>query len=299
MIRFALRHQPAAPRRSKSTRRGLGPDPAHHQRDRRARPRHPRLHRPPTTSSSTPPAATQWRSRRPSPARAPTPPTPPTRRPSPSTEPFQAADCAEPHIQPAFTVSTSGKAIQSQRGEPQSQDHLPQHAAGHAGEHHKRQGRTPQAAPLQADHPAEGVPGSGVRHEPRGCPPASIVGHAKAITPILPVPLEGPAYFVSYGGEGSPSSDRVCRAMGSRSTWWGNVHLKGGDHREHVQDGPRPARHELRTDAPSRPLLRVGGEWQPLRPHAHRRYPQDRQRGAFRATTSECASRSGSRPPPA
>ena len=42
---------------------------------------------------------------------------------------------------------------------------------------------------------------------PAGCPAASIMGHAKAITPLLPVPLEGPAYFVSHGGRSVPEPD--------------------------------------------------------------------------------------------
>ena len=30
---------------------------------------------------------------------------------------------------------------------------------------------------------------------PAGCPAASVIGHAIVHTPLLPVPLEGPAYF--------------------------------------------------------------------------------------------------------
>ncbi len=36
------------------------------------------------------------------------------------------------------------------------------------------------------------------------CPPASIIGHAVVHTPVLPVPLEGPVYFVSYAGAKFP-----------------------------------------------------------------------------------------------
>jgi hypothetical protein len=36
-----------------------------------------------------------------------------------------------------------------------------------------------------------------------------VIGHAKVITPLVPVPLEGPIYFVSHGGEAFPSLEMV------------------------------------------------------------------------------------------
>jgi len=56
---------------------------------------------------------------------------------------------------------------------------------------------------------------------PAGCPAASVVGHATAVTPVLPVPLSGPAYFVSNGGEAFPNLIIVLQGYGV------TVHLVG------------------------------------------------------------------------
>jgi hypothetical protein len=63
---------------------------------------------------------------------------------------------------------------------------------------------------------------------PAGCPAASVVGHAKVITPLLPVPVEGPAYFVSHGGEAFPSLTMVLQGDGVTVDLVGTTFIKKG-----------------------------------------------------------------------
>jgi hypothetical protein len=63
---------------------------------------------------------------------------------------------------------------------------------------------------------------------PAGCPVPSIIGHAVVHTPILPVPLEGPVYFVSHGGEAFPQLIVVLQGYGITIDLVGNTQIKNG-----------------------------------------------------------------------
>jgi hypothetical protein len=64
--------------------------------------------------------------------------------------------------------------------------------------------------------------------DPSGCPNGSVVGSATAITPVLPVPLIGPAYFVSHGGEAFPQLIIVLQGYGVTVDLVGDTFIKGG-----------------------------------------------------------------------
>ncbi len=130
-----------------------------------------------------------------------------------ATAPFEAADCSSLAFKPTFKVSTSAKASRL-NGESLTAKLTVPGALGSNSNIHLVKVELPKQLPSRLTTLRKACLASVFEANPADCPPASIIGHAEAITPILPVPLEGPAYFVSHGGEAFPSLIVVLQGYG-------------------------------------------------------------------------------------
>jgi hypothetical protein len=131
---------------------------------------------------------------------------------SPVSVPFQAANCASLKFGPKFAVST---AAQSTKADGASLSVKLTYPTGPGYANIKSvKVDLPKQLPSRLTTLQKACTAAQFEANPGGCPEASIVGHAKAITPILPVPLEGPAYFVSHGDEAFPSLIVVLQGYG-------------------------------------------------------------------------------------
>jgi hypothetical protein len=132
---------------------------------------------------------------------------------------FQVGSCRSLTFKPDFKVSTSGK---TSRKDGASLDAKILYPTGELGDN-QASGQSnvksvkvdlPKQLPSRLTTLQKACTAATFEANPANCPEDSRVGTATAVTPVLPVTLTGPAYFVSYGGAKFPELVVVLQGYG-------------------------------------------------------------------------------------
>jgi hypothetical protein len=133
---------------------------------------------------------------------------------APITSHFQVGSCQSLKFQPGFKVSTTGKTSKANGASLHITLTYPNVPQGTETNITRAKFDLPKQLPSRLTTLQKACTAAVFKENPAACPPASFIGHAKVITPLLPVPVEGPAIFVSHGGEAFPSLVFVLQGYG-------------------------------------------------------------------------------------
>jgi hypothetical protein len=132
------------------------------------------------------------------------------------SSPFAVGGCRSLAFKPKFTVSTSGKTSRAKGASLDAKVSYPAGSVGSEANIARVKVDLPKQLPSRLTTLQKACTAAQFEANPGGCPPASIVGIVRASTPLLPVGLSGPVYFVSHGGEAFPSLIVVLQGDGVR-----------------------------------------------------------------------------------
>lgn len=141
------------------------------------------------------------------------------------SSPFQVTNCASLAFKPSFKAGASGRT--SRLNGASLHVALSYPAGGGEANLRRVKVELPKQMPSRLSTLQKACTATQFAANPAGCPPSSIVGHAKASTPIIPVPLEGPAYFVSNGSAEWPNLVIVLQGYGTTVDLVGDTLING------------------------------------------------------------------------
>jgi hypothetical protein len=128
--------------------------------------------------------------------------------------PFQVTDCAGLGFAPKLSASISAQSSKAYGTNLTVRLAYPSAPFGSQANISRVKVDLPKQLPSRLTTLQQACTAAQFNSNPADCPSGSIVGHAVVHTPILPAPLEGPAYFVSHGGEEFPNLTIVLQGNG-------------------------------------------------------------------------------------
>ncbi len=140
------------------------------------------------------------------------------------SSPFQVSNCSALAFKPSFKASTSGTPTKA--GGASLETTISQ-AAGQANIKSVSV-QLPKQLPSRLTTLQKACAAATFEANPAACPAESVVGGARAKTPVLSGKLTGPAILVSHAGAAFPDLDLVLDANGVRVILVGNTDIKNG-----------------------------------------------------------------------
>ncbi|HEX5852697.1 MAG TPA: hypothetical protein VFY36_06360 [Solirubrobacteraceae bacterium] len=176
-----------------------------------------------------------------------------------ASHPFQASDCATLPFKPRLTASTHGVTSKAKGAS------LTVKVTARRGEAniHKVVLTLPLQLPARLSTLQKACAEAQFNANPAGCPAGAFIGTAKAVTPVLNVPLEGPAILVSHGGAAFPDVEFVLQGEGVTVILDGQTDIKKGithSRFETVPDAPITS-FETRLPQGSNSVLAASGKF--------------------------------------
>jgi hypothetical protein len=117
---------------------------------------------------------------------------------------FQLTNCGALAFKPQLAISTSAHTSRANGANLGVTLTFPKGSVGHESNVRSVKVDLPKQLPSRLTTLQKACPASVFETDPAQCPPLSVVGTASATTPLMPVTLTGPAYFVSHGGQKFP-----------------------------------------------------------------------------------------------